>query len=140
VAWSRRRRNHTAAAISWSVRSIASRVIGAVGVFSWLVGGFGVLEMGVATGPEVGVGELGGADPVDVPDTEPLGFLIEQDASGVRVEVLKTTARSVDAVDTDERLGTHAVTIGWPATGWKRRRSYPSSGDRHVRTELPLGA
>jgi hypothetical protein len=69
--------------------------------------------MGVRAGPEVGVRYLGSADAVDVPETEPFGFFVEQDASGVGVEMLQALAWSVDAENTDDRVGVHGATIGW---------------------------
>ena len=96
--------------------------VGEVGLLGRLVGWFDVPEMGAAASPEVGVGDLVVADPVDVPETEIVGVLIE-DAAGLDLDVVQAVARSVHTEDTDDLAGVHGVTVGRSGTGRKRRTS-----------------
>ncbi len=69
-----------------------------------------VVEVSAWAWPGLGVADLVVADPVDVPQTEPVGILID-DAPGHRLDVVQPAARSVETEDPDGLAGVHAVTI-----------------------------
>jgi hypothetical protein len=96
--------------------------LGPVGLLDQLVGGFGVTEMCAGARPEVGVGDLVVADPVDVAEAEVVGVLIE-DASGLDLDVVQAVARSVDAEDAGDLAGVYGVTMSRPGAGRRRRTS-----------------
>jgi hypothetical protein len=83
------------------------------GLLDRVVGWFDVAEVGAGAWPEVGVGDLVVADPVDVAETEVVGVLIE-DAAGRGLDVMQAAARSVHAEDADDLAGVHAVTVSRP--------------------------
>src|SRR6266542_2766448 len=84
---------------------------------SRIVGWFGIAEVSTGARPEVGVRHLVVADPVDVPETEPVGVLVE-DAAGLDLDVVQAAARSVHTEDAVNRPGLSGDSV-WcePASG-----------------------